>query len=276
MQSTSKASVSRLPGVAADHQAKLEASLRELKLPMFLHHYQTYAQDAARAGLSFERYLLALCEAEMAEREVRHIEHAIKMAKLPFVKEITTYDFSAVENLPKPRILELAEGHYLKDAENLLLLGNPGLGKTHLAIGLALAACRQGKHVRFYRAAKLVDELALMRKDLRLSRFTAQFVKLDLLVLDELGFLPIDQEGAQMLFQLISDLYERVSVIVISNLRFADWNSIFRDEKMTDALIGRLTHKGHILEFVGESYRFRHRLQQGESQEAQESKPELG
>lgn len=129
MQSPSKPSVPRLPGVAADHQAKLEASLRELKLPMFLHHYQTYAQDAARAGLSFERYLLALCEAEMAEREVRRIEHAIKMAKLPFIKEIATYDFSAVENLPKARILELAEGYYLKDAENLLLLGNPGLGK---------------------------------------------------------------------------------------------------------------------------------------------------
>lgn len=260
---------------SADHQARLEAYLRELKLPMFLHHYQTYAQDAARSGLSSERFLLALCEAESAERQVRRIEHAIAKAKLPFVKEIATYDFSAVENLPKARILELAEGDYLRSAENLLLLGNPGLGKTHLAIGLALSACRQGKRVRFYRAAKLVDELAVMRKDLRLSHFTAQFVKLDLLVLDELGFLPIDREGAQMLFQLISDLYERVSIIVTSNLRFGDWNAIFGDEKMTDALIGRLTHKGHIVEFVGESYRFRHRLQQGEEPPG-ESKPEAG
>lgn len=258
-----------------DHQAVLEAYLRALKLPMFLHHYLTYAQDAARSGLSFERYLLALCEAEMAERDARRIERTIASAKLPFVKEISTFDFTVAEKIPKARILELAEGGYLAKAENLLLLGNPGLGKTHLAIGLALAACRQGKRVRFYRAAKLVDELALMRKELRLSRFTAQFVKLDLLVLDELGFLPIDREGAQMLFQLISDLYERVSIIVTSNLRFADWNSIFGDEKMTDALIGRLTHKGHIIEFVGESYRFRHRLQQ-EQQPAEESKPEVG
>jgi DNA replication protein DnaC len=108
----------------------------------------------------------------------------------------------------------------------------------------------------------------------RLSRFTAQFTRIDLLVLDELGFLPIDQDGAQMLFQLISDLYERVSILLTSNLRFTDWNSIFRDEKMTDAVIGRLTHKGHILEFVGESYRFRYRLQQEQSGE--ESKPEVG
>src|SRR5712692_9925425 len=191
---------------------------------------------------------------------------AIRRAKLPFLREIADYDFTAMENIPKTTFLELAQGGYMSRAENLILVGNPGLGKTHLAIGLALSACRQGKRVRFYRAAKLVDELAVMRKDLRLSHFTAQFVKLDLLVLDELGFLPIDREGAQMLFQLISDLYERVSIIVTSNLRFGDWNAIFGDEKMTDALIGRLTHKGHIIEFVGESYRFRHRLQQEETQ----------
>jgi DNA replication protein DnaC len=117
------------PSSSADHQARLEAYLRELKLPMFLHHYQTYAQDAARSGLSSERFLLALCEAESAERQVRRIEHAIAKAKLPFVKEIATYDFSAVETTPKAHILELAEGDYLAKAENLLLLGNPGLGK---------------------------------------------------------------------------------------------------------------------------------------------------
>jgi DNA replication protein DnaC len=275
MQSPSKLTPSKPSPLQVDHQAQLEEYLRALKLPMFLHHYQTYAQDAARSGLSFERYLLALCEAEKTERDARRIKRAIAQARLPFVKEIENYDFSAIENLPKARILELAEGHYLDVAENLLLLGNPGLGKTHLAIGLALAACRQGRAVRFYRAAKLVDELAVMRKDLRLSYFMAQFIRLDLLVLDELGFLPIDQEGAQMLFQLISDLYERVSIIVTSNLRFADWNSIFGDAKMTDALIGRLTHKGHIIEFVGESYRFRHSLQQ-ERQGTGDGKLEVG
>jgi DNA replication protein DnaC len=258
----------------AGHQAVLEGYLRTLKLPMFLHHYQAYAKDAARADLSFERYLLALCEAEVTERETKRIEHAIAAARFPFLKEIASYDFSVVQNISKTRVLELAQGGYIGKAENILLLGSPGLGKTHLAIGLALAACRQAKRVRFYRAAKLVDDLVVARKDLRLSRFAATFVKLDLLVLDELGFIPIDQEGSQLLFQLISDLYERVSIIVTSNLRFGDWNKIFGDETMTAAVIDRLTHKGHILEFVGESYRFRQRLQQ-EQQLGEAGKPEV-
>jgi DNA replication protein DnaC len=254
---------------SAGHQALLETYLRLLKLPMFLHHYQAYAKDAARTDLSFERYLLALCEAEVTERETKRVEHAIAAAKFPFLKEIAQYDFTAVENIAKVRILDLAQGGYLAKAENLLLLGSPGLGKTHLAIGLALAACRQSKRVRFYRAARLVDDLAIASRDLRMSRVTTYFLKLDLLVLDELGFLPIDQERAQLLFQLISDLDERVSVIATSNLRFADWNKIFQDETMTAAVIDRLTHKGHILEFVGESYRFRQRR----AMEEQEHRP---
>jgi len=179
---------------------------------------------------------------------------------LPFVKELTAYDFTAVESIQKTRVLELAQGGYMDRAENLLLLGTPGLGKTHLAIGLALAACRQGKRVRFYRTAKLVDELTVMQHNLRLSRFVSRFEKLDVLVLDELGFFPVAKEGTQLLFQLVSDLYERVSIILTSNLRFSEWNQVFNDEMMTAAFIDRLTHKGHILEFTGESYRYRHRL----------------
>ena len=141
MQSPSKPHT--LP--SADHQARLEAYLRELKLPMFLHHYQTYAQDAARVGLSCERYLLALCETESAEREARRIERAITLAKFPFVKEIATYDFSAVENIPKARILELAEGDYLAKAENLLLVGKEAAWKNAFGdwIGVSRLSARQ-------------------------------------------------------------------------------------------------------------------------------------
>jgi DNA replication protein DnaC len=247
------------------HQALLEAYLKTLNLPMFLEHYQAYAKDAMRSGQSPERFLLALCEAENSHRETQRIEHAIKMARLPFIKEISSFDFGAIESIQKTRVLELAQGGYISRAENLLLLGTPGLGKTHLAIALALAACRQGKRVRFYRTAKLVDDLMVQQHNLSLSRFTSKFERLDLLVLDELGFFPVAKEGTQLLFQLCSDLYEKVSMIVTSNLKFSEWQQIFGDEKMTAAFIDRLTHKGHILEFVGESYRYRHRLEQRDS-----------
>jgi len=258
---------------AVDHQTTLETYLRLLKLPMFLEHYQAYAKDAARVSLSYERFLYALCEAEASYRLAKKIDYAISQAKFPLVKEIATYDFNAVENISKTRILELAEGAYMAKAENILLLGAPGLGKTHLAIGLGLAACRQTKRVRFYKTAALVNELQLAQRKLTLSDLTAKFVKLDLLILDELGFIAIDQEGAQLLFQLVSDLYERVSILVTSNLRFQEWTSIFGSDKMTLAFIDRLTHRGHVLEFAGESYRYRHRLPQSNGAGVAETHP---
>jgi len=248
-----------------EHQTLLENYLRALRLPTFALNYQSFAQDAARSDLSFERFLLALCQAEMDQREANRVERAIANAKLPVMKEVSSFDFSVVQGIAKTRILELAQCGYLAKKESIILVGNPGLGKTHIATGLALAACRQGKRVRFFGAASLVNDLSAAQHELRLSKFTAQITKLDLVVLDELGFIPFTKEGAQLLFQLCSDLYERVSIIVTTNLRFADWNSIFGDERMTAALLDRLTHKAHILELIGESYRFRQRLLQSEA-----------
>jgi DNA replication protein DnaC len=251
------------------YQALLETYLRQLHLATFAQNYQTFAQDAARSNLPYERYLLALCEGEVMQRETQRVERAIAAAKFPVIKELSTFDFDAVQGLAKTRVLELAQGGYIHRVETIILLGNPGLGKTHVATGLALAACRQAKKVRFYGATSLVNELLLAQKDLRLSKFMSHILKLDLLVLDELGFIPFSKDSAQLLFQFCSDLYERVSIIVTSNLRFGDWNQIFGDERMTAALLDRLTHKAHILEFVGESYRFRQRLLQ-EQEETQE------
>jgi DNA replication protein DnaC len=246
------------------HQALLENYLKQLHLFSFIDNYQAYAADAARTDLPYERFLLALCTAEVAQRETLRIERALAHARFPVLKELATFDFGAVQNISKQRVLELAQGGYIAQKETIILIGNPGLGKTHLATGLAVAACKQGKRVRFFSASNLVNDLLSAQKDLRLSKFMAAISKHDLVVLDELGFIPFTKEGGQLLFQLCSELNERVSIIVTTNLRFAEWNQIFGDEKMTGALLDRLTHRANILEFVGESYRFRQRLLQEE------------
>ncbi len=258
------------------HQALLENYLKQLHLSTFLQNYQAYAQDAARTNLPYERYLLALCTAEVAQRDAWRVERAIAAAKFPVLKDLASFDFDAVQNISKQRVLELAQGGYIATAETIILVGNPGLGKTHVAIGLALAACQQGKKVRFFSVNTLVNDLLAAQKDLRFSKLMRQFEKLDLMVLDELGFIPFSKEGGQLLFQICSALNERVSIIVTTNLRFGDWNQIFGDEKMTAALLDRLTHKSHILEFVGESYRFRQRLLLEEQQAGAERSPEVG
>src|SRR5260370_36942248 len=235
----------------------LESSLKQLKLPCFAQSYQRLGQRWAGSNVSYERYLLGVAQEEMASRDAHRIERDIAQARLPVLKELADFEWSAVPSVPKARILELAQGAYITKAEPIILLGNPGLGKSHVASGLGLAACRQGRRVRFYNAAGLVNDLIKAQQEYQLSRVMAQLGKLELLVLDELGFIPFTQTGAQLLFQLCSALYERVAVIITTNLRFAEWSTIMcGDERMSAALLDRLTHKPTILELVGTSYRF--------------------
>jgi DNA replication protein DnaC len=239
----------------------LETYFKQLRLPAFARNYRKFAEDAAQANLSYDRYLLALAEQEIAQREAGRQMRYTKAARVPMVKELANFDFSCVPSLNKQRVLELARGAYLDKAESILLVGNPGLGKTHIAIGLALAACRQGHRVRFYNAAGLVNDLIQAQDEHQLPKFLATALKQRLIVLDELGFIPLSPTGSQLIFQFCSALYERVSMIVTTNLRFADWTQVFGDERLTAALLDRLTHRAHILEFTGESYRFRQRAQ---------------
>ena len=244
----------------------LDAYLKQLRLPTFLQNYRTFAEDAAQDNLSYDRFLLALAEQEIAQREQNRRVRRIKAARFPVLKELADFDFSAIPGLNKQKVLDLARGEYIQKADSLLMVGNPGLGKTHAAIGLGLAACRQGHRVRFYNAAGLVNELTQAQDEHELPKFLATALKHKLIVLDELGFIPFSATGAHLIFQFCSTLYERVAMIVTTNLRFADWPQVFGDERLTAALLDRLTHKAHILEFVGESYRFRERMQR----EAQE------
>jgi DNA replication protein DnaC len=240
----------------------LETYLKKLRLPTFLRNYAKFAEDAAGESLGYDRFLLALAEQEVLQREENQRQRRIREARFPVHKELADFDFSCVSSLSKQRVLDLVRGTYIDKAEPIILVGNPGLGKTHVATGLALAACRQGHRVRFYTAAGLVNELILAQDEHRLSKFLASALKHQLIVLDELGFIPFSATGAQLIFQFCSTLYERVAMIVTTNLRFADWVQVFGDERLTAALLDRLAHKAHILEFVGESYRFRQRMQQ--------------
>ncbi len=249
-------------------QLLLDSYLKQLRLPCFAEKYGSLAQEAARNNLPYERYLLGLAQEEVGQRERNTIERCIRQARFPVVKELAEFDFSVVSSLSKNRVLELAQGGYLVGAEPILMVGNPGLGKSHLATGLALAACRQGKRVRFYNAAGLVSALTAAQQDYRLSQFMNAALKQQLIVLDELGFIPFVGGGAQLLFQFISSLYERVAVIVTTNLRFAEWSSVLGgDERLAAALLDRLTHRAHILEFVGTSFRFREQLGRGQENE---------
>ncbi len=240
----------------------LEIYLKKLRLPTFLHNYAKFAEDAARESLGYDRFLLALAEQEVLQRQENQRRRRIQGARFPVHKELADFDFSCVSSLSKQRVLDLARGAYIDQAEPVILVGNPGLGKSHVATGLTLAACRQGHRVRFYTTAGLVNELILAQDEHRLSKFMASALKHQLIVLDELGFIPFSTTGAQLIFQFCSTLYERVAMVVTTNLRFADWVQVFGDESLTAALLDRLTHKAHILEFVGESYRFRQRMQQ--------------
>ena len=242
--------------------ALLETHLRQLRIPTFLQNYAQFAADASRNKQDHVRYLLALAEVEVTQREQNQRARRIKAARFPVLKELADFDFSAIPSLDKARVLDLARGEYVSRRESILLVGNPGLGKTHLAISLGLAACRQGHKVRFWTAAGLVNELLQAQDELRLHKFIASALKFKLVVLDELGFIPFTPNGAQALFTFCSELYERAAVLVTTNLKFADWTQVFGDERLTAALLDRLTHHAHILELVGESYRFRQRMEQ--------------
>ncbi len=239
----------------------LDTYLKQLRLPTFLRHYRQVAEDAARQSLSYDRFLLALAEQEVSQRDQNQQTRRIQAAHFPVLKELTDFDFACLTSPAKLAVLELARGAYLSKAEPILMVGNPGLGKTHLAIALALAACRQGHKVRFYNAAALVNDLLVAQDKHHLPKFFAGLLKHQLVVIDELGFIPLTASGAQLTFQLCSTLYERVAILITSNLRFADWTQVFGEERLTAALLDRLTDRAHILEFVGESYRFRQRRQ---------------
>lgn len=241
----------------------LESYLKKLHLTAFIRHHEALAAEAAQSQQSYARYLMALAEQEVLEREARRRQRRLKEAKIPVIKEFASFDFAAIPQLNPQIIQQLAQGEYIDKAEPIILIGNPGLGKTHIATALAIEATRQMRRVRFYNTAALVNELLKAQEEKQVTPFLNKALNYHLIVLDELGFIPLSTAGAQLMFQFCATLYERVAVIVTTNLKFADWTQLFGDERLTVALLDRLTHKAHIIEFLGDSYRFRQRQQGG-------------
>ena len=238
-------------------QVLLAHHLRKLKLPTFLREYDKVAKEAAKDGLDHPRYLLRLAELELIDRERRLVERRIHAAKFPAVKSLDTFDFAAIPSLNKPMVLELARCEFVVARENVVALGNSGTGKTHVALALGLAACQRGFSVNFLTAASLASQLMEARDERRLIRLQQSLASVQLLIIDELGYVPLSQTGAELLFDVFSQRYERAATIVTSNLPFEDWTSVFGSERLTGALLDRLTHHVHILELNGESYRLK-------------------
>ena len=239
--------------------------LKRLRLPAMAQGYQKLAREAAEGNQPYEEYLLRLLELEAAQRDENMQKRRITQARFPYLRTLDQFDFSAMPSVNKAMVLQLATGDYLARKENVILIGNMGTGKTHTAIALALLACRQGKKVRFYTATGLINDLLEAQEQRALGRRMAQLQKLDLLVLDEVGFVPFTPEGARLLFQMCADRYLRGSLVITTNLEFARWGEVFGDERVTGALLDRLTHHCHILEFNGDSYRFKESLREKEA-----------
>ena len=234
-------------------QVLLAHHLKTLKLPTFLREYDKLARQCAAEGADHVRYLVRLAELELIDRERRMVERRIRQARFPAVKSLDSFDFKPIASLNKMLVLERARCEYVDRRENVIALGNSGTGRTHIALGLA--ACQKGLTVGFITAAALVHELIEARDETRLLRLQKPLAKYKLLIIDELGFVPLSKTGAELLFEVFSQRYERGATLLTSNLPFDEWTEVFGSERLTGALLDRLAHHVHILEMNGESFR---------------------
>ncbi|WP_408008060.1 IS21-like element helper ATPase IstB [Pseudalkalibacillus sp. A8] len=240
---------------------------KQLRTPTISQNYRSLAREAEERNLRYEEYLLALLEIELQKREENKKQRRLKQASFPVPKTLDAYDFSLMPSLNRNRFLTLSKGEFVEKNENIIFLGNSGTGKTHLATGLGIEMIQNGYKVKFITASELVEELLMAKEEHQLNTLEKKWLKLDVIIVDELGYVPFSRVGAELLFQFFSSRYERASTIITTNLEFTEWTSIFGDEKMTAALLDRLTHRSHIHLLNGESYRFRQSMNQQSKEE---------
>ena len=244
------------------HQVEilLPHNLKELNLSMMVKNYPSHARQAREGGLSYEEFLLGLTEAELQTRAENRLKRRVREAHFPLMKTLEGFTYEAAPELDRRLIRDLISGEYIRERKNVILMGKSGTGKTHLAIGLGIEACRQGLSTRFVSGSALANELIESRDEKKLSRVVQRYRQYSLLIIDELGYIPFSRQGAELLFQVLAERHERGSVIITTNLGFSDWTQVFGDPTLTAALLDRLTHRAHIITCSWESYRFKESL----------------
>ena len=244
----------------AAREALIEAHATELKLPTVRRRFKALADEATREQQTPVAYLAALLEAETAERSERRERRRLNDARFPALKHLEDFHFADNPKIPQATIAALAEGSWINDRESVILIGDSGTGKTHLATALAIAACQQGRRVRFTTLAALANELQEAETRRELARVVGRYARTELVVLDELGYLALPDGAAELVFQVLSERHERGSLIVTTNLPFGEWTKVFPDARLAKAVVDRLTHRAHIIDTGTESWRFRHGL----------------
>ena len=241
-------------------EALIEAHAVELKLPTVRRRFRALAEEATRDQQTPTAYLAALLEAEVGERSERRERRRLIEARFPLIKRLEDFQFADNPKVPQATVAALAQGSWIDDRESVILLGDSGTGKTHLATALAVLACQQGRRVRFTTLAALANELQAAESRRELGRVVARYARTELVVLDELGYLALPEGAAELVFQVISERNERASMIVTTNLPFGEWTKVFPDPRLAKAVVDRLTHRAHIIDTGQESWRFKHGL----------------
>jgi len=244
----------------ASTEMLLRQNLKGLNLSHMLRNLEPLMRQAKESGAGYEDFLLALTEIELQVRAENRLKRMLREAKFPLMKTLEMFDFDAAPGLDKRQLREIESGEYIRSHRNIIFLGKSGTGKTHLASSLGVASCKQGISTRFVTGCGLVNELIEAKNSKTLSRLIQKYSRYGLVIVDELGYVPFSREGAELLFQVLAERNERGSVIITTNLGFADWTQVFGDATLTAALLDRLTHKAHIINCTWQSFRLKETL----------------